>query len=130
MVVAQPEMSMENGKPYVLPTEGTPFVLPKDFPRSLTEPNLEARVAALESVVERLVSLVDGRNRSAPTKRNMRDEDALAVLTGEFKEMDHKQAAAAIGLTYAQVYSCRLGFTFKHVHKDLRQQGIVLPWKR
>lgn len=92
--------------------------------------DLERRVEALEQTVMRLSSLVDGRNRSAPTKRNMRDEDALAVLTGEFKELDHKAAAAAIGLTYAQVYSCRLGFTFKHVHKDLRQAGVVLPWKR
>jgi hypothetical protein len=92
--------------------------------------SLECRVAALEHTVARLVSLVDGRNRSAPTKRNMRDEDALAVLTGEFRELDHKLAAQAIGLTYAQVYSCRLGFTFKHVHKELRQQGIALPWKR
>lgn len=92
--------------------------------------DLETRVKALEDTVSRLCALVDGRNRSAPTKRNMRDEDALAVLTGEFKELDHKEAAAAIGLTYAQVYSCRLGFTFKHVHRDLRQAGVTLPWKR
>jgi hypothetical protein len=91
---------------------------------------LRARVETLEITVARLVALVDGRNRSAPTKRNMRDEDALAVLTGEFREMDHKQAASAIGLTYAQVYSCRLGFTFKHVHKELRMAGVELPWKR
>jgi len=91
---------------------------------------LSSRLDAVEHTMARLVSLVDGRNKSAPTKRNMRDEDALAVLTGEFKELDHKQAAAAIGLTYAQVYSCRLGFTFKHVHKELRTQGIQLPWKR
>ena len=90
----------------------------------------EIRLMALETEVRRLSQLVDGRNRSAPTKRNMRDEDALAVLTGEFKDLDHKQAAAAIGLTYAQVYSCRLGFTFKHVHKTLRDNKVVLPWKR
>lgn len=91
---------------------------------------MERRVLALETEVHRLSLLVDGRNRSAPTKRNMRDEDALAVLTGIYKDLDHKQAAAAIGLTYAQVYSCRLGFTFKHVHKQLRDQKITLPWKR
>lgn len=91
---------------------------------------LALRVESLETEVRRLSLLVDGRNRSAPTKRNMRDEDAMAVLTGAFRDLDHKQAAAAIGLTYAQVYSCRLGFTFKHVHKELRQKGIVLPWKR
>lgn len=88
------------------------------------------RIEALETEVKRLSLLVDGRNRSAPTKRNMRDEDALEVLTGVYKDLDHKQAAAAIGLTYAQVYSCRMGFTFKHVHKTLRTAGITLPWKR
>jgi hypothetical protein len=89
-----------------------------------------SRIAALEATVARLTALVDGRNRSAPSKRNMRDEDALAVLNGEFSGMDHKQAAAAIGLTYAQVYSARLGFTFKHVHKQLRDAGWKTLWKR
>jgi hypothetical protein len=98
--------------------------------RIISPADHEMRICALEATVARLVALVDGRNKSAPTKRNMRDEDALAVLTGEFKGLDHKAAAAAIGLTYAQVYSCRLGFTFKHVHKELRQQGWVTPWKR
>lgn len=88
------------------------------------------RLEVLETEVRRLALLVDGRNRSAPTKRNMRDEDALAVLTGVYRDLDHKQAASAIGLTYAQVYSCRLGFTFKHVHKELRLKSIELPWKR
>jgi hypothetical protein len=97
----------------------------------------EARIVALETMiaelgvtVQRLAMLVDGRNRSAPTKRNMRDEDARDVLVGEAKDLDHKQAASFVGLTYAQVYSCRLGFTFKHVHKELRDSGWRSPWKR
>lgn len=77
--------------------------------------------------IEKLETLVLARNASAATKRNMTDEDALRVLTGDLREISHKEAAEKIGLTYAQVYSCRLEFTFKHVHKDLRDN--VKEWK-
>lgn len=77
--------------------------------------------------IETLEKLVLARNASAPTKRNMTDEDALRVLTGDLKDLSHKDAAEKAGLTYAQVYSCRLEFTFKHVHKDLRDN--VEGWK-
>lgn len=84
---------------------------------------LTARIAQLET-------LVLARNSSAATKRNMTDEDAMRVLTGDVKDLSHKDAAEKIGLTYAQVYSCRLEFTFKHVHKDLRDKGVDnQPWK-
>ena len=83
-----------------------------------TRVGLSARVTEMES-------LLKGRNRSAPTKRNMTDEDAERVLTGDVAELGHKDAGEAIGLTYAQVYSCRLEYTFKHVHKKLRDNG----WK-
>jgi hypothetical protein len=79
------------------------------------------------SRIEKLETLVLARNASAATKRNMTDEDALRVLTGDLRDMPHKEAAEKIGLTYAQVYSCRLEFTFKHVHKDLRDN--VKEWK-
>lgn len=81
---------------------------------------LTARIAQLET-------LVLARNASAPTKRNMTDEDALKVLTGDLKDLSHKDAAEKAGLTYAQVYSCRLEFTFKHVHKELRDNRA--DWK-
>lgn len=80
--------------------------------------------------IETLEKLVLARNSSAPTKRNMTDEDALRVMTGDLKDLSHKDAAEKIGLTYAQVYSCRLEFTFKHVHKNLRDDSVDnQPWK-
>jgi hypothetical protein len=82
----------------------------------------------LRATIEGLREKVEGRNKSAPVKRNMTDQDALDVLTGAYKDMSHKDAAEQIGLTYAQVYSCRLEFTFKHVHKDLRDAKWVNPW--
>lgn len=81
----------------------------------------------MKARTEKLETLVLARNASAATKRNMTDEDALRVLTGDLRETSHKEAAEKIGLTYAQVYSCRLEFTFKHVHKDLRDN--VKDWK-
>lgn len=75
-------------------------------------------------------TLIKGRNKSAPTRRNMTDDDAKRVLTGDLKELDHKQAAEKAGLTYAQIYSCRLEYTFKHVLKELRDSGWKNPWRK
>ena len=75
---------------------------------------------ALTARVEELGAMIEGRNKSAPTKRNMTDADAIRVLTGDLKDDSHKEAAEKASLTYAQVYSCRLEYTFKHVHKALR----------
>jgi len=89
-------------------------------------PELKAISARLEDISAK----VDGRNKSAPTKRNMTDVDALQVLTGDLKDLSHKDAAEKIGLTYAQIYSCRLEFTFKHVHKELRDEKWENPWAK
>ena len=40
------------------------------------------------------------------------------------------EAAEKIGLTYAQVYSCRLNFTFKHVISELEKSGWRSPWAK
>lgn len=85
---------------------------------------------ALIEIVDDLRTKVEGRNKSAAVKRNMTDADALRVLTGDLFEIPHKDAAEAIGLTYAQIYSARLEFTFKHVHKDLRDEKWVNPWAK
>jgi chromosome segregation ATPase len=87
------------------------------------------RVAMVERI-ETLETLVNGRNKSAATKRNMTEADAYRVLTGDCKDLNHKDAAELIGLTYAQVYSCRGEFTFKDVHKALREQGWKNPFRK
>lgn len=87
---------------------------------------------ALTARVEELGAMIEGRNKSAPTKRNMTDADAIRVLTGDLKDASHKEAAEAAALTYAQVYSCRLEYTFKHVHKALRDadEGYKNSWAK
>ena len=86
-----------------------------------------------KKLVERLDSIapkVEGRNKSAPVHRNMTDSDAIEVLKGQYLEMGHKEAATSIGLTYAQVYSCRMAYTFKHVHRALEKEGWKTSWHR
>lgn len=92
--------------------------------------NLSGLVESIVARVEELSAKVEGRNKSAPVKRNMTDADALAVLNGDQKDLGHKEAAAVLGLTYAQVYSCRLAFTFKHVIRDLEKTGWKAKWAK
>lgn len=89
-----------------------------------------AEFQSLKSKLEDVAAKVEGRNKSAAVKRNMTDADALEVLTGKYKDLGHKEAAEEIGLTYAQVYSCRLCFTFKHVHNKLEKGNWKSPWAR
>lgn len=90
----------------------------------------EEFVTSTNEVLSDLIAKVDGRNKSAAIKRNMTDLDARRVLDGDMKEADHKTAAIDMGLTYAQVYSCRLEYTFKHVHKVLRDEQWKNPWRK
>lgn len=98
-------------------------------PEDETDEQRATRVGLLLRVTE-LEGLVRGRNRSAPVKRNMTDADAVRVLTGDVTALGHKEAGEAVGLTYAQVYSCRMEYTFKHVHKKLRDGGWKNPFTK
>lgn len=77
---------------------------------------LLARVQALEEQAKR------------PDTKEMSKDHALRVLTGDMKDKKHKDAATELGLTYGQIYSCRLEFTFKNVHKKLKGEGFKNPW--
>ena len=101
-----------------------------DGVKELCASHIAVEFAALAEQVEEANAKLDGRNKSAPTKRNMTDADALRVLNGDMKDLQHKEAANGIGLTYAQVYSCRGGFTFKHVIHELEKAGWKNPWEK
>lgn len=87
-------------------------------------------IKAIREKLDEITAKVEGRNKSAAVKRNMTDADAERVLTGDLQSLAHKEAAEQIGLTYAQVYSCRMEFTFKHVHKSLRDLEWKNPWTK
>ena len=76
---------------------------------------LELRIEELEKKLEG----VKGRDRGPSSTREMTDDDARRVLIGDLKEKSHKVAAEELGLSYAQVYSCRGFYTFKHIHKEI-----------
>ena len=86
--------------------------------------NAKAEKITLESLAARLteleekVSKIKVRDRGPKSERSMTDEDAFRVKFGDLKEVDHKPAAAKLGLSYGQVYSCRGGYTFNHITKD------------
>ena len=77
---------------------------------------LEARVKKLEEP------------RNSSSEKEMTEEDAQRVTYGDLKSVKHKEAAEKLGLTYGQIYSCRLGFTFKGVHKAAKDAGEKNGW--
>lgn len=101
---------------------------------------IEARLEELGAKIEKFGAMCDELraqfdawgegNKSSPDKRPMTKADARRVMVGDERDMNHKDAAAVIGLTYAQVYSARMEFTFKEVHKELRDTGWKNPWKK
>lgn len=64
------------------------------------------------------------------SQREMTDEDARNIMFGELKSLKHKEAAEKLGLSYGQIYSCRLGFTFKAIHKEMKEKSIPNEWMK
>lgn len=90
----------------------------------ITKIDVESKITMVV-LAEKLNELVDAFNKSQDrrgpkSEREMTDADARRILpTGDLASSSHKDAAEALGLSYAQVYSCRKEFTFKHIHKEL-----------
>jgi hypothetical protein len=74
---------------------------------------LEARLTQVENILK----TIKVRDRGPKSTRTMTDEDAQKVKFGELKDLSHREAAKELGLSYGQVYSCRLGYTFNHITK-------------
>lgn len=80
---------------------------------------LQARITVLETP----------KPASNTSQREMTDDDARRILNGDLKDTKHKEAGEKLGLSYGQIYSCRLGYTFKAIHKELSQvQGYKNSW--
>ena len=93
---------------------------------------LEDRVSELESqlttLLERVTVLENGKARGPKADRPMTDADAYRIRFGDLKGLNHKDAAAQLGLSYGQVFSCRGGYTFKHVKDKTRNDdGSEIP---
>ena len=86
---------------------------------------LTATVADLQKKVEELQS---SKTKSTASTRDMTDDDARRILTGDLATKSHKDAASELGLSYGQIYSCRLEFTFKNIHKEMKAAGTKNAW--
>ena len=93
--------------------------------RSLTNKELIALVLDLEARVKLLET-----PKTTTTGKEMTDDDARRILFGDHAATKHKDAASALGLTYGQIYSCRLGYTFKNIHKEGKDQGKTNNWMK
>jgi hypothetical protein len=85
-------------------------------------------IAELEERITKLEALVQPRRNEAT--REMTVADAERILTGDLKDASHKDAASTLGLSYGQIYSCRLEFTFKAVHKAMKSAGQTNRWAK
>lgn len=87
---------------------------------------LTALVLEQAKTIEELKTKLEPKRNEA--QREMTDDDAKRILTGDLANAKHKDAAAQLGLSYGQVYSCRLEHTFKHIHKAMREAKVANPW--
>jgi len=91
----------------------------------MNQKEMADEIAGLKNMVaslfERVGELEGTRNRGPKTERPMTEADAYRVKFGDLKPpVSHKAAASELGLSYGQVFSCRNGYTFKHVKEGSR----------
>ena len=97
--------------------------------QTVAKPTLAQAFELIEALTTRIALLEAATApKTNATAREMTDADAQRILTGDLKDMKHKDTASALGLSYGQIYSCRLEFTFKHIHKAMKVAGQINPW--
>lgn len=79
--------------------------------------SLEEAHTKIEALEAKIVELKP-RDRGPSSTRKMTEDDARRIVLGDLKNESHKVAATTLGLSYAQVYSCRGGYTFKEIIKE------------
>ena len=97
-----------------------------------TETTVKMSIAELTALVISLQARIEVLETPKPSKngspREMTVDDANRIMNGDLKDKKHQEAADLLGLSYGQVYSCRLQHTFKGVHKTLASEGYKNPW--
>ena len=81
---------------------------------------LKDLVTEIELLTERVKKLEE--KRGPKSTREMVEDDAKRILTGDLVDFSHKNAASELGLSYGQIYSCRGGYTFKKLHDEILEQ--------
>lgn len=95
--------------------------------RSMTNKEMVIAIIELQTQVKALMEKAP--TSTTPSSKEMTVDDARSILIGDLKDASHKDAAAKLGLSYGQIYSCRGEFTFKQVHKELKNtEGYKNKW--
>lgn len=104
----------------------TPMEIQMSNETKMTLADLQALVLSQAEIIKAL------QTATAPkvtvSSREMTDDDAKRLIIGDLATTKHKEAAKILNLTYGQVYSARLEFTFKAVHKAIKTEGKTNPW--
>ena len=86
---------------------------------NVTKMSLVELTALVIELQARIVVLETPKPATNASQREMTDDDARRIMNGDLASLKHKEAGEKLNLSYGQIYSCRLGFTFKHIHKEL-----------
>ena len=98
--------------------------------RTMSNKEMVIAIVTMQTQIAQLTAKFEELSKppaKAETKE-MTDDDARKIMYGDLAVLKHKDAAEKLGLTYGQVYSCRLGFTFKNIHKEMKEQGKINAW--
>lgn len=95
-----------------------------------SQETLDQLIGRLEALEAEVKSLKEASTKKSEAKstREMTEDDALRILSGDLKDKSHKECAELLGLSYGQIYSARLEFTFKNVHHRLSKENFRNPW--
>lgn len=96
--------------------------------RGMTNKEMVLAIIALQEAVAALQATAGAPRNEA--QREMTDADCVRILSGDLKDLKHGVAAKQLGLSYGQVYSARLEFTFKHIHKAMKAEGVKNAWAK
>lgn len=91
---------------------------------------LTALVLELQTKVVALEQTNVSKKATQTTGKEMTDAHAMSVTYGEHAALKHQAAADALGLSYGQIYSCRLEFTFKAVHAAQAKANVKNVWAK
>ena len=90
--------------------------------------NMDNLLEMINQLTQRVIQLENANIPKDNQTKEMTDNDAISCLYGDNMNLKHKDCANKMGLSYGQIYSCRLEFTFKHIHKDMKTRGIKNIW--
>ncbi len=79
---------------------------------------INLRLTAIEEKLT--VKIKEGNGRGPISTRAMTVDDAIKIMTGDFKDKTIKDCAKELGLSYGQVYSARNGYTFKEQYAAMK----------